>query len=190
MSDTGIYFIDGDVIAESGNVKVYRTDYDLFLEVGPGHTLWALGSEIEDYEKQLGNAPFGNVLEIGLGLGIASKFFLTCQKVKTLTTIEINSDVIVVYKQLSLFNTTKNHEIINNDGLSFVTSTEKKYDFIFMDYYTLLDEETLPEIEELVKVCKRVLKPVGKIAGWYDKFTPEEFTKRFNEIFGCDMTSE
>ena len=189
LEDTGIYFIDGDVIAESGDVKIYRTDYDIFLEIGSGHTVWALGSEIADYENQLGDAPFGNVLEIGLGLGIASKFFLTCKKVKSLTTIEINSDVITVYKQLNLFSADKEHIIINDSGLSFVNNTKEKYDFIFMDFYSLLDEETLPKIEDLAVASEKILKSNGKIIGWWDKYTPDNFTTWFNAIFDCQYVS-
>lgn len=189
VSETGIYFEDGRVIAESGEVKVYQTDYDTMLEVGPGHNLWALASEIVDYESQLDNIPFGNVLEIGLGLGIASKYLLSCSKVKSLTTIEINKDVIKVFNYLNI-KLDKKHTIINSDGLEYIKHANKKFNFVFLDYYTLLDEETLPDIEVMVYWCKKALKPNGKIMGWYDKYTPDDFTKWFNEIFDCNMESE
>jgi hypothetical protein len=189
MSDTGIYYIDGDVITESGDVKVYQDDYDTYLEIGPAHTLWALGSERKDYEKQLSNRPFGDILEVGLGLGVSAKYMLSLEKVKSLITVELNSEVIKVFNYLNI-GLDKRHTIINSNGLDYVKSIDKKFDFIFLDYYTLLDEETLAGIEIMVYWCKKILKPGGKIIGWYDKYTPDNFTIWFNEIFGCNMKSE
>jgi hypothetical protein len=187
MSGNAIYYEDGCVIAESGDVRVYQDNYDTYLEIGPAHNLWALSSEIKDYEKQLSNKPFGNVLEIGLGLGVASKYMLSLEKVNLLTTIEVNSDVIRTFNYLNI-KLDKKHTILNLDGLEYVKQTNKKFDFIFLDYYSLLDEEILPDIEVMVYWCKKTLKPAGKIAGWYDKYTPDDFTVRFNDIFGCNYT--
>ena len=40
--DSGlIYFKDGKLIAQSGEVKVYKMNDELFLEKGTGHNLWA-----------------------------------------------------------------------------------------------------------------------------------------------------
>lgn len=189
MSDTGIYWKDGKIITESGEVRVYQTSYDAFLEIGPGNTLWALASEIKDYENQLGNKPKGDCLEIGLGLGVASKYLLSLDKVKSLTTVEINEDVVRTFNYLNI-KLDKKHTILNLDGLDYVKQTDKKFDFIFLDYYSLLDEETLPDIEVMVYWCKKTLKPDGEIIGWYDKYTPDDFTPWFNNIFDCNMVSE
>lgn len=189
MSDTGIYWKDGEIIAESGDVRIYQTSYDTFLEISPGRNLWALGSEIKDYENQLGNRPKGDCLEIGLGLGVASKYLLSLEKVKSLTTIEINEDVIRVFNYLNI-RLDKKHTILCLDGLEYVKHIDKKFDFIFLDYYSLLDEETLPNIEVMVYHCKKILKPGGEIVGWYDKYSPDNFTTWFNELFDCNMISE
>lgn len=197
MSNTGIYYIDGEMVAESGDVVVYGVGSLLYLEIGPGHTLWTLESELPDYIEQLGDTPFGNVLEIGLGLGVASRYILSCEKVKTLTTIEINRDVIKIYNKVKdvlderlNLPSDKEHRVVNNDGLRYIGHTRCKYDFIFMDHYTLLDEETLPEIENLVRAGKRILNKDGMITGWFDKFTPEEFTAWFNEIFNSNYKTK
>jgi len=190
VSDTGIYWKDGKIIAESGDVRIYQTSYDLYLEIGPAHNLWALGSEIKDYENQLGNRPKGNVLEIGLGLGVASKYLLSCPEVKSLTTIETNKDVIKTFNYLNI-QLDEKHTIFNLDGLEYVKSMDiYSYDFIFLDYYSLLDEETLPDIEVMVYWCKKILKSGGEITGWYDRYSPDNFTTWFNEIFDCNMVSE
>jgi len=187
-----IYFEDGEVVAESGNAKVYLMNKELFLEIGPGHTLWALQSEIEDYIEQLGDLPRGDVLEIGLGLGVASRYLLTFNKVKSLTTIEVNEDVVAVhnlihdflYKEEDLeIIKNKEHVVLNTDGLSYLYSTRFQYDFIFLDFYDRIDEETIPVIKDMVRGCRQVLKPDGKIVGWLDPHTPEEFEEEFRVIF-------
>ena len=193
MSENGlIYFQDGEVVAESGDAKVYQMNDELFLEIGPGHTLWALQSELSDYIEQLGDLPRGDVLEIGLGLGVASRYLLTFDRVSRLTTIEVNENVIEVYKMIRdrLYDERdlqvigdKQHIILNTDGLIYLYSTKFRYDFIFLDFYDRIDEETLPIIKDMVVGCKRVLKPGGKIVGWLDPHTPGEFESEFMEIF-------
>lgn len=192
MSKNGlIYFKDGELIAEQGEARLYQMNDELFLEAGPNHTLWALESELETYMWQLEDYPNGNVLEVGLGLGVASRYLLTFPRVKSLTTIEKNKDIIDLYpriprKDSDTFNKNfghKKHIIHNIDGLSYVYNTNKKYDFVFLDFYDRIDEETLPEIRDMVNGCKRVLKVGGKIMGWLDPHTPEEFVKEFENIF-------
>lgn len=197
MTEKGlIYFKDGEVVAESGDAKVYRMNGELFLEIGPGHTLWALQSEIHDYIEQLGDLPRGEVLEIGLGLGVASRYLLTFNKVKRVTTVEVNKDVIEVQKMIrDLLYTEedlqvigdKQHIILNTDGLIYLYSTKFRYDFIFLDFYDRIDEETLPIIKDMVTGCKRILKPGGKMVGWLDPHTPGEFESEFMEIFSKEV---
>lgn len=187
-----LYFKEGDKIAESGNVRVYSFNNDLFLEIGEGHTLWALESELSDYIEQLGGRPKGNVLEIGLGLGVASRYILSLPNVRALTTVEANSDVVNVYNtvmerdRVFMENFShKKHLVLNTDGLSYIYNTKRKFDFIFMDFYDRIDEDTLPEIKDMVDGCKRsgILADGGEIMGWFDPYTPDEFVKEFNDIF-------
>lgn len=188
--DSGIYFKEGSILAESGLVKVYSYNDDLFLEVGPAHTLWALGSELHDYMDQLHDHPRGSVLEVGLGMGIASRYILTLPRVRSLTTIEQNKDVISVYKQLLEKDTSftknfgyKDHLILNTEGLSYLYATKRKYDFVFLDFYRAIDEDTLPDIEDMVLGARRVLAPGGRIMGWFDKYTPDEHADKFYNLF-------
>lgn len=191
-----IYFTDGIVVAESGDVKVYEMNKELFLEIGPGHNLWALESEAEDYIKQLWDYPKGDCLEIGLGLGIASRCILTNPRVTSLTTVEKNSDVIKVHEQISdtLDDGSRKdkwnayprlkHRVANCDGLPYLYQTRKKYDFVFIDFYSSIDEESLPEIYDMVTAARKVLNEEGSILCWLDKETPEEFIEPFYNLFG------
>lgn len=182
MTTTPIYFTHGDLIAESGNMRIYNFNGLLHLEEGPGHTLWAIEDEIDEYKEQIGNYPRGDCLEIGLGLGIASRYILSCRGVNSLTTVEISEDTIIVQKQ-AYFIDDDRHEVVCMDGLEYINSTDKTFDFIFMDFYHFIDEEGLPEIETYVKACKRILRNNGKIVGWFDIYTPEEFVEPFYKLF-------
>lgn len=190
MKDLGVlYFRDGELIAESGNVKVYKMEDELFLEIGPGHTLWALESEITDYIVQLEDYPQGDCLEIGLGLGTVSRYILTFPKVKHLTTVEINKDVIEVHSKIveadrgvTMDYNPKNHKILHADGIAYAYQTSKRYDFIFIDCYDRIDEDTLPFIADIYRACSRILKPKGRIIPWLDPNTPEPYYTAFEII--------
>ena len=135
-----IYFQDGEVVAEYGNVKVYKMNGELFLEIGPSHTLWALESDLTDYIEQLYDYPHGRCLEIGLGLGVASRYILTFPKVEHLTTVEKNLDVIKAHSLIKesdrgsamIYNPSK-HKVLHADGLMYAYQTKSRYDFIFID---------------------------------------------------------
>ena len=192
--NTPIYFTHGKLLAESGNMRIYLFDNMLHLEEGPGHTLWAIEDEIHEYKDQIRDYPHGDCLEIGLGLGVASKYILSCDGVDSLTTVELQQDVINVQKETNFINDPR-HTIVCMDGWEYIVHTDKRYDFIFMDHYHFIDEEGLPFIEKYVNMCKKrvlkkdgrmvagILKEGGKIVAWLDVSTPEEFIDEFNEIF-------
>lgn len=186
-----IYFVDGKLVAEHNDARVYKMNGELFLEIGNGHTLWAMESELNDYIPQLASFPAGDCLEIGLGLGVASRYILTFPAVNSLTTIELNPNVVAVHEKikesdrgtsLGVYAKDK-HTIHNADGISYAYQTNKKYDFIFIDCYDRIDEQTLPIIADVVGACSRVLRPNGKMIGWLDRYTPEPFYSIFNNIF-------
>jgi spermidine synthase len=189
MNSGLVYFQDGELVAEVGEARVYEMNNELFLEIGKGHTLWALESELRDYIPQIGDLPKGECLEIGLGLGVASKYILSFPAVNTLTTVEVNSDVIAVQKSINPVAdkwgafSPDDHIILNCDGLSYIYKTESRYDFIFLDFYDRIDDETLPVIGDMVRGAKRLLNDGGSIVGWLDPYTPEEFIEPFYEIF-------
>lgn len=190
---TSIYFKDGNIVSKHGEATVYEMSDELFLEVGPGHNLWALESEYFVYMEQLGDKPRGKCLEIGLGLGIASRCILTYPQVVSLTTVELRKDVIAThrdcidildtrYNKWALYDSEK-HFIVNQDGLRYMIRTKNKYDFIFMDFYKHIDEDTLPEIEDMVAAATFCLNEGGTILGWLDPHTPVEFYNKFNKLF-------
>lgn len=181
MPKSLIYFQSGKLIAESGLARVYRMEGKLYLEKGKGHTLWAHDGEIEQYIEQLKDLPRGNCLEVGLGLGVASRYMLSFPRVSTLTTVEIDSDIIDVQKKANLID-DKRHRILNVDGLLYAYQTKKLFDFIFLDFYTHIDEETLPVITDMANACRRLLTSKGRMIGWVDPATSGEHYKCFINV--------
>jgi len=185
-----IYFRDGKLLVESGDARVYKLDGGLFLEIGDGHNLWAFEDELKDYTYQLQDFPRGDCLEIGLGLGVVSRYLLTFPKVKHLTTVEINEHVINAHAKIpederkyQLGYDPSKHLILNADGLAYAYQTKKTFDFIFIDCYSVIDEDSLPMIADTVNACTRVLKRGGRMMGWLDPNTPEEHALIFEQIF-------
>jgi spermidine synthase len=176
-----IYFIDGDLIAEHGEAKVYLYDGLLHLEIGPGHNLWMVESEIKELAEQIGDSPRGKCLEIGLGLGIASRYILSFPEVTLLTTVEINPDVIAVHEMINRIDDPR-HKGVNGNGLDFILQTEEKYDFIFFDHYSIIDEDTLEMLDRYVKAAKKILNKNGTILAWFDPYTLKEDADKFFDI--------
>jgi len=185
MEEGLIYFRDGEVVASSGQVRVYKMNNQLFLEKGPGHNLWALESELQDYIWQINDKPFGDCLEIGLGLGVASRYILSCPRVKSLTTVEKDENVINVQAEVNFID-DRRHIILNADGIYYAYTTIRTFDFIFLDFYTHIDEDTLAEIKDMAQACRRLLKPEGIMMGWIDPATSEVDVKTFYNIMEED----
>ncbi len=62
--------------------------------------------------------------------------------------------------------------------------TKNNFDFIFLDFYDIIDEDMLLVIKDYVEVGKSKLRENGEIIGWFDPYTPEEFVAPFFELFG------
>ena len=167
-----------ELISDHGSAKIYRANDNRKLLLKRNNILWALGSEIRDYKKNIGENAKGDCLEIGLGLGVASKHILSFSEVKSLTTIEMDYDVIQAQKQ-AIFIDDSRHIIINTDGLSYINETERTFDFIFFDFYRFITEDTYPEILEMVQASYRILNRNGIISGWMPRHTKERFKNVF-----------
>lgn len=182
MREGLIYFKDGELVAESGNTRIYKMNDKLYLEKGVGHALWALEDELQDYIVQLESWPKGDCLEIGLGLGVASRYMLTFPKVKSLTTVELDKDVIIAQQAANYIDDDR-HLILNANGLYYAYETKSMFDFIFLDFYDIIDEESLPAIADMITACNRILKRGGKLIGWLDKHTPGDHAAIFMSLF-------
>jgi spermidine synthase len=185
-----IYFQDGKLVAEHGDARVYKMNGELFLEIGQGHTLCCAEGELTEYIHQISDFPKGRCLEIGLGLGIVSRYLFTFPQVTHVTTIENNLDVIKIHNDLKeedrgleIDYPAEKHRILHADGIEYAYQTKQKYDFIFIDCYNRIDDETLPLIADMTAACSRILNRGGKMVGWLDKHTPGPYYSIFQKIF-------
>lgn len=181
MARTPIYFLDGKLIAESGDARIYEFEGDLYLEGGQGHWLWTISNEVGAYEEQLKGLPRGDCLEIGLGLGVCSAFILKHKAVKSLVTVELNPGVIEMYKNMHTIH--PNHTIVQGDGLDYIIETDRTFDFIFLDFYSGIDEDTIDDLKAYVAASRRILNEGGSIHAWLDIYTPDEFKEEFLKLF-------
>ncbi len=194
QTETQIYWKHGDIVAESGLITVYDMNDQLFLEQGPGHTLWALESECTVYLDQfIKQEPVGEVLEVGLGLGVASRLLMSFPEVVHVTTIEKNQDIINTHDatihildgridKWPQYDDSR-HTKINDEGLHYLLNTNQKFNYIFLDFYQCIDEDTLPVIKDMTNAARRCLNSDGVVLGWLDPYTQSGDYKEFVNIF-------
>ena len=156
---------------QSGDVRIYNVGGDQFLFVG--QTMYASTRERDWYIRHLMPVARGNVLEVGLGLGCASKVLLASRKVQSLLTIEKNLDVVAAFGE-----PLGRHMILLadiNDWVSSITEASPMYDLIFVDHYTMGDEdEQLPELQRLAVQLEPLLKKGGSTVFWIDEVVADE----------------
>jgi len=155
---------------DKGNVRIYTLNREDYLFVD--QTLYASSTETSWYIRNILLPAKGNVLEIGLGLGCASKIMLSNPKLEKILTIEKNPYVIAAFGS-----PMPRHKIVQADINEWLAGVPKepRYDFIFVDHYTNQDEDTFEELRSLKSNLKKILKKQGKIIFWYDNnLAPEE----------------
>ncbi len=161
---------NADLEFQQGDVRIYRMDGQHYLFVN--QIMYASTTERTWYIHNVMPHAKGRCLEIGLGLGVASKVILAQPKVEFLLTIEKNETVISAFgKPLPRHNVLcmDIHEWINN----FYDPTPM-YDLIFVDHYTLEDEDTIYELEDLAHKLAPLVKESGHMVFWVDENAPEE----------------
>ncbi len=105
----------------------------------------------------------GDVLECGLGIGLFTYYASKKNQVKSITIVEESQNIIdLVYPALE----NKKTKIINAKAKPFIKSTKQRFDMVHVDIW----ESVLPyrEIEPMLKLAKRVLKPNGIVVCWLD----------------------
>jgi spermidine synthase len=152
-----------------GDVRIFDIEDEKYLFVG--QTMYASTTERSWYIKNVYPYAKGKCLELGLGLGVASKVILANDNVTHLLTIEEDGNVIGAFGKPLV-----RHNILHFDAMKWVASfprLDPMYDFIFVDHYTF-EEEELGLLQGLASGLKYLLKPGGEMVFWVDENAPEE----------------
>ena len=165
----GFWNENGKLTYHQGNVRIYNMDRQNYLFVD--QVMYASTAERAWYALNVYPHAKGRCLEIGLGLGVASKAILSNKRVSHLLTIESNDYVIAAFGRPLL-----KHNILHANVYEWVNNlynAEEMYDFIFVDHYTF-DEEELNKLVQLSVDLKPLLKKDGRMVFWIDENGPEE----------------
>jgi len=163
---------------EQEDVRIFCSDGQQYLFVD--QILYASTTERSWYVKNVYPHAEGKCLEIGLGLGVASKAILANTEVTHLLTVEKNEHVIAAFGR-PLFK----HNILNVDVVEWLTNfpvLEPMYDFIFVDHYTF-EEEELDKLQWIATSLKLLLKPEGQMVFWIDENAPEEDQEKIKKLW-------
>ena len=161
-----------------GDVCIYDMDEEKYLFVG--QTLYASTTERSWYIANVLPYARGKCLEVGLGLGVASKVMLSTEHVTHLLTVELDENVIGAFGR-----PLHRHNILHADVMKWISEfpvLEPMYDFIFVDHYTF-EEEELEILEWLATGLKHLLKPKGSMVFWIDENAPEEDQEKIKKLW-------
>lgn len=160
---------NGRLDFQRGDVRIYYVDGEHYLFVN--QTMYASTTERPWYIRNVMPHARGSVLEIGLGLGCASKVILANPKVRHLLTIENNENVIAAYGRL-----LRRHHLLLQDAEEWARSVPKiapLFDLIFVDHYTF-SEDTIDGLKELAQNLCPLVKEGGRMIFWIDENAGEE----------------
>jgi predicted O-methyltransferase YrrM len=164
---------------QNDDVRIYDMDAEKYLFIG--QIMYASTTERSWYVRNVMPYAQGKCLEIGLGLGVASKSMLVKDEVRHLLTIEANEKVIEAFGRPLRSHTVLHANIY--DWASNLSFYEPVYDFIFVDHYTLDDEEIIKPLEDLATQLRKLLKDNGKMVFWIDINCSDEDQKRIRDLW-------
>lgn len=103
---------------------------------------------VVDFEDFLGKAE-GDVLINGLGMGMCNVHLLKKEKLKSLTVVELDKDLVDFIAPF--FTSDKRCTIINADAYAYEPPGNMFYDFVWHDVWTHQSVRNLKDIEILKK---------------------------------------
>ena len=175
----------GVLIVESGDTVVYKLNEELFMESGVDKKLISAEDDLRNYVWQLGKKPQGDILILGLGLGFNVKYILSLPKIKSVTVVEPNINIVTCQQQClqSNFNGNRNVNIVCGGFFKYMYEVKDRFDFVFIDCYRQMDGTTWPLVADLVTAATHVCKVNGKVAGWVDDSASEYWLNVFKTLF-------
>lgn len=174
-----------DLLSIEQNWSQYRNErYLSSLTVGKEYTILydkTLGKTMmSNHEfEMLTNQKFidvskGDVLIFGIGLGLIIHPLLESEEVKTIDVVEIDYGLIdEIYPILVACDNQSKLNVIYEDAFTF--DTDKMYDTIYFDIWSVIDEQAFGEMKFLTKKFTKNLIP----GGWMDSWCSEEENYEF-----------
>lgn len=140
-------------------VEILQYKNHKFLFIDDYLWMWDLPAE-QEIQKDIANQAFGDVLVAGYGFGIVTKLSLDNPKVKSVTTVEKNNEVIEEVKKLGPIY----GKIIIKDF--FDMPEDQKFDCIIGDTWAEIDAKFLNDYVMFKNKVQKLLKPNGLFLGW------------------------
>lgn len=164
---------------EKEDVRVYKMDDEHYLFID--QVIYASTTERPWYIQNVMPHAEGRCLEIGLGLGVASKVILAKPEVKHLLTVELNEAVIGAFGR-----PFTRHNILCADIYKWIDNFQDPtpmYDLIFVDHYTSMEDELWEDLKTLVEKLAKLLKEDGKLIIWIDQNMDPKEIAQFKELW-------
>lgn len=121
--------------------------------------MWDLPHE-QELQEDIAKQAFGDVLVVGYGFGIVTKYSLENPNVISVTTIEKYPEIIDKMTELGPIY----GQIIISDFKNL--SEDKKYDCVIGDIWAEIDARFLDDYINFKNKAQRLLRPGGAILGW------------------------
>lgn len=179
----------GDLILSTGNINLYNIGENFFMykKEEDKEVLITDTTMVQEYEKQIGDRPYGRSLVIGLGLGIPSSIILRNPEVHALVSIEMDPDIIALQSEVNAI-VDGRHSVILNRVEHFLSMTAQVFDYVYFDFYNEIDKNVIKDINTIVPFARERLRDPEKgiIHGWYNRNTTTDMTNQLLEAYGVD----
>ncbi|MEM2121635.1 MAG: YkgJ family cysteine cluster protein [Candidatus Woesearchaeota archaeon] len=141
------------------NIKIIKYKNNKFLFINDYLWMWDTPQERE-IQKFLADKAFGDVLVVGYGFGILTKFVSLNPRVKSVTTVEKFKEII---EKIKSFDKIYGNIIISD---FYDLPENKKYDCVIGDIWPDIDAKFLEDYVKFKKKAKKILKKKGRILAW------------------------
>jgi hypothetical protein len=143
--------------------------------------IWARDDGIEGkIRQQRAIEASGNVLIVGLGLGLINNPLKENPNVKSITIVEISQEIIDLIQNKYPDRLDKIN-IIKDDFYNFAKTTNKKFDYIYGDIFPSINVSYFNSWEKFINSAQTLLTQNGKIDGRIKEFYDNHNSTTFEE---------
>lgn len=145
-----------------GKVELFKEPYDVIKMNG---MYWGSDSpEEREVRKKAAEKAFGNVLIVGLGLGVINEYLKINPNITSITTIEFSQDVIDIVKE-NFPDRLVDIRLITGEYFEYAKKTKEKFDYIYGDIFSKAGVPYHKKWERFIDSAKNLLTSFGEIDG-------------------------